>query len=63
MSTDNIGFSEEIRKISAAVYESCTLLSYVYEPAHDKTYYEACETSKDLDQPAHVPSSASEWAI
>ena len=28
------------------------------EPGHDKTYNEACVTSKDSDQPLHLPSEA-----
>ena len=30
----------------------------IYEPAHDNTYSKACVTSKDSDQPVHLPSVA-----
>ena len=39
MSTHNICFCEEVRKI--------------FEPAPNKTYNKTCATSKDSDQPVH----------
>ena len=29
-----------------------------FEPVHNKTYNKTCVTSKDSDQPVHVPSMA-----
>ena len=31
-------------------------LNFVYEPAHDITYYKTCATSEVSDQPAHLRS-------
>ena len=36
--------------------EDSLLLKNINGPAHNKTYYEICVTSEDLDQPVHPHS-------
>ena len=44
-------------KCARVIYESKAVKN-AYEPAHDKTYNNACVTSKDSDKPVHPSSMA-----
>ena len=59
--TENVFFSFGITEpILRGLGEGCVplqttmvLVSFIFEPAHDKAYNKTCATSEDSDQPAH----------
>ena len=46
-------------KLFYYMFVSNLLMSY--DPAHDKTYNKTCVTSKDSDQPVHLPNMT--WGL
>ena len=49
---------QRVVTVKQAVYVGLHLLHLQYEPVHDKTYNKTCVTSKDSNQPVHLPSMA-----
>ena len=64
--TKNSFFSLSCRSwhvIFSALKLCKTMLKYVHEPPHDKTNKMACSPSEDSDQPGHLPSLLSVFAV
>ena len=47
---------EMVGSLHSSKIKGVSTISFLFDPAHDKTYKKTCVTSKDSVQPVHAPS-------